>query len=172
MLWRTGSGASTPAVSRPASPGLSSALASSAIAPDDPLNDYFAGQHAASSSQATSPRPPPHPTAAVPSYASANGSAFETPTPVTMGLAPSSGFAPIYSPTIQPYHSAAAGAERNPVEIALDSDNLILRGQGGEMNSAYLSGCVVLRLPEGINVKDVQLHLTAKAKVQFSDGSK
>lgn len=165
MPWRTGSGASTPAVSRPASPGLSSALASSAITPDDPLNDYFAGQHTASSSQATSPRLAAH------SQAPAYAAEPPTPTPASMGSAASSGFAPVYSPTIQPYHPAP-GAERNPLEIALDTDNLVLRGQGGEMNSAYLSGCVVLRLPESINVKDVQLHLTAKAKVQFSDGSK
>jgi hypothetical protein len=134
-------------------------MASSAITPDDPLNDYFSNQHTASSSQATSPHPPHNP---APSYPA------ETP---VMGNASSSAFPPVYSPTIQPYHPAP-GSDRNPVEIVLDSDNLVLRGQGGEMDSAYLSGAVVLRLPENMNVKDVQLHLTAKAKVQFTDGSK
>lgn len=89
-----------------------------------------------------------------------------------MGTATSNAFPPVYSPTIQPYHPTPGGSDRNPVEIVLDSDNLVLRGQGGEMDSAYLSGAVVLRLPENMNVKDVQLHLTAKAKVQFTDGSK
>lgn len=158
MSWRQNSGTSSTAVSRPPSPGLSSALASSAITPDDPLNDYFAGQHTAPSSQATSPR-------LLPSYPN------DVPTPSTMGNAMTNGFAPVYSPTIQPMHPTA-GSDRNVVEIMLDSDNLVLRGQGGEMNPAYLSGCVVVRLTESMNVKDVQLHLTAKAKVQFTDGSK
>lgn len=57
------------------------------------------------------------------------------------------------------------------VEIVLDSDKLVLRGQGGDMNPAYLSGHIVLNLPEATNIKEITMQLTGKAKVQFSEGS-
>ncbi|KAK4687145.1 arrestin-related trafficking adapter 4/5/7, partial [Tremellales sp. Uapishka_1] len=57
-----------------------------------------------------------------------------------------------------------------PVEILLDSDTLVLRGQGGDMNPAYLSGQIQLSLAESTNIKEITMNLTGKAKVHFSDG--
>ncbi|WVN90294.1 uncharacterized protein L203_105530 [Cryptococcus depauperatus CBS 7841] len=58
----------------------------------------------------------------------------------------------------------------NTLEIVLDADRLVLRGQGGDMNPAYLSGRVELKLVEATNIKEINMTLTGKAKVQFSDG--
>lgn len=58
-----------------------------------------------------------------------------------------------------------------PVEIVLDNDRLVMRGQGGDMNPAYLSGRVDLNLAEPTNIKEIQMTLHGKAKVHFSDGS-
>lgn len=58
-----------------------------------------------------------------------------------------------------------------PVEIVLDSEHLVLRGQGGDMNPAYLSGQIVLNLHESTNIKEITMNLTGKAKVHFSEGS-
>ena len=58
-----------------------------------------------------------------------------------------------------------------PVEIILDSDHLVMRGQGGDMNPAYLSGHVHLNLQESTNIKEITMNLTGKAKVQFADQS-
>ncbi|WRT64078.1 uncharacterized protein IL334_001006 [Kwoniella shivajii] len=57
------------------------------------------------------------------------------------------------------------------IEIILDSDHLVMRGAGGDMNPAYLSGRVELDLPQSINIKELTMHMTGKAKVQFSDGT-
>ena len=57
----------------------------------------------------------------------------------------------------------------SPVEIILDSDHLVMRGQGGDMNPAYLSGRVDLTLQESANIKGISMNLTGKAKVQFSE---
>ncbi|WWC66430.1 uncharacterized protein I206_100332 [Kwoniella pini CBS 10737] len=57
------------------------------------------------------------------------------------------------------------------IEIILDSEHLVMRGAGGDMNPAYLSGRVELDLPTSINLKELTMHMTGKAKVQFSDGS-
>ncbi|ORY33443.1 hypothetical protein BCR39DRAFT_557127 [Naematelia encephala] len=57
-----------------------------------------------------------------------------------------------------------------PVEVILDSDNLVLRGQGGDMAPAYLSGHVDLNLPEACNIKEINMSLMGKAKVQFAEG--
>lgn len=56
-----------------------------------------------------------------------------------------------------------------PVEIVLDSEHLVMRGQGGDMNPAYLSGRIELNLQESTNIKDITMNLTGKAKVNFSD---
>ncbi|WWC86172.1 uncharacterized protein L201_001045 [Kwoniella dendrophila CBS 6074] len=64
------------------------------------------------------------------------------------------------------------GSHHNPhIEIILDSDHLVMRGAGGDMNPAYLSGRVELDLPSSINLKELTMHMTGKAKVQFNDGS-
>jgi hypothetical protein len=57
----------------------------------------------------------------------------------------------------------------SPVEIILDNDNLVFRGQGGDMNPAYLSGRLELNLQESTNIKEINMVLTCKAKVHFSD---
>lgn len=67
--------------------------------------------------------------------------------------------------------STPGGSSGHTLEIVLDSDQLVLRGQGGDMNPAYLSGRVELNLLEATNIKEIMMSLTAKAKVQFSDGS-
>lgn len=63
------------------------------------------------------------------------------------------------------------GSSGHTLAIVLDSDQLVLRGQGGDMNPAYLSGRVELNLLEATNIKEIMMSLTGKAKVQFSDGS-
>ncbi len=57
-----------------------------------------------------------------------------------------------------------------PVEIILDSDHLVMRGQGGDMNPAYLSGRVDLNLHEPANIKEISMSLTGKAKVGYTEG--
>ena len=58
-----------------------------------------------------------------------------------------------------------------PVEIILDNEHLVMRGQGGDMNPAYLSGRVEINLTESTNIKEINMSLHGKAKVQFSEGS-
>lgn len=71
-----------------------------------------------------------------------------------------------------PAVSYAGQPGANPLEILLDSDHLVLRGQGGDMAPAYLSGYVSLWLAESTNIKDITMNLSAKAKVHFSDSSR
>ncbi len=52
-----------------------------------------------------------------------------------------------------------------PVEILLDSEQLVMRGQGGDISQAYLSGHVDLNLPESANVKEISMTLIGKAKI-------
>ena len=58
-----------------------------------------------------------------------------------------------------------------PVEIILDNEHLVMRGQGGDMNPAYLSGRVELNLHESTNIKEINMSLHGKAKVHFSEGT-
>ena len=71
------------------------------------------------------------------------------------------------APPQQPTASAS-----NPFEIFLESDNLVLRGQGGDMAPAMLSGYVSLYLAESTNIKDITMTLTGKAKVHFQDATR
>jgi hypothetical protein len=59
--------------------------------------------------------------------------------------------------------------QHHPVEIQLDADHLVMRGQGGDMNPAYLSGRVELELGESTNIREINMTLVGKAKVQFTD---
>lgn len=68
--------------------------------------------------------------------------------------------------------SGPSACPGHPLEIFLDSDALVLRGQGGDMAPAYLSGYVSLWLAESTNIKDISMQLTGKAKVHFQDASK
>jgi hypothetical protein len=67
---------------------------------------------------------------------------------------------------------APAATAASPLEIFLDNDKLVLRGQGGDMAPAYLSGYVSLYLAESTNIKDITMQLTGKARVHFQDGSR
>ncbi|TXT04419.1 uncharacterized protein COLE_07238 [Cutaneotrichosporon oleaginosum] len=82
-------------------------------------------------------------------------SAASTPAGSTLGVS-SAG----HGSHVHPHSSA------NPLEIKLDSDHLVLRGQGSDMAPAYLSGYVSLWLAESTNIKDITMSLTGKAKVQ------
>ena len=55
----------------------------------------------------------------------------------------------------------------NPLDINLDSDSLVIRGQGGDMNPAYLSGNIELNLSESTNIKEIAMSLQGKAKVHL-----
>ena len=44
-----------------------------------------------------------------------------------------------------------------------------MRGAGGDMNPAYLSGRVELDLTESMNIREIGMTLVGKAKVQFAD---
>jgi hypothetical protein len=61
--------------------------------------------------------------------------------------------------------------QHHPVEIVLDADHLVMRGQGGDMNPAYLSGRLELELSESTNIREINMTLVGKAKVQFTDFS-
>lgn len=56
-----------------------------------------------------------------------------------------------------------------PLEIVLDSEHLVMRGAGGDMNPAYLSGRIELDLTESTNIREISMVLTGKAKVHFTD---
>ncbi|KAJ9123207.1 hypothetical protein QFC22_001400 [Naganishia vaughanmartiniae] len=58
-----------------------------------------------------------------------------------------------------------------PLEINLDTDLIILRGAGGDVNPALLTGQVVLNLTESTNIKELTLRLEGKAKVAFFDAA-
>lgn len=152
-------------VSRPPSPSFSTSpsVASSSFnnvaalsqALDDPLSEYFAdGSTAGSSRQLNS-----YTASTASSLLSPNASTEATPVPSMSGL-----------PHVP--DSAHSASPHTPLEIFLDSDDLMLRGQGGDMNPAYLSGYVSLWLAESTNLKDITMQLTGKAKVHFQDASK
>lgn len=72
--------------------------------------------------------------------------------------------------TSPPVFNDMFGYHVAPVEIILDSDHLVMRGQGGDMNPAYLSGRVDLNLHEPANIKEISMSLTGKAKVGYTEG--
>ncbi|KAL1412376.1 hypothetical protein Q8F55_000121 [Vanrija albida] len=141
--------------SRPASP------TASAFTTDDPLNDYFSGANGNGSV--------PVPAAGRPALAHAGSSAFSY---VSDGVA-SVPHTPVGSYSASNYASSLHNgtAAHQPLEIVLDSDNLVLRGQGGDLNPAYLSGHLSLWLNESTNVKDITMTLTGKAKVHYTEAS-
>ena len=61
--------------------------------------------------------------------------------------------------------------QHHPIEIVLDADHLVMRGQGGDMSPAYLSGRLELELSESTNIREINMTLVGKAKVQFTDFS-
>ncbi|KAL7421163.1 hypothetical protein Q5752_004048 [Cryptotrichosporon argae] len=138
---RPASRAPSPVRSRASSAALNIASRASTLDPDDPLNDYFSSSH--SYSQPSTPGYAP--------YSSSLG-------PETFGR----------DGTMTP---GGTHAGSHQLDIVLDSDHLVLRGQGGDMNPAYLSGHIVLKLNESANIKGITMNLTGKAKVQFTEGN-
>lgn len=77
---------------------------------------------------------------------------------------------------VSPGSTLAYGSESGemfggPVEIVLDTEHLVMRGQGGDMEPAYLSGRVEVNLHESANIKEISMDLTGKAKVHFNEGT-
>ncbi|WVR05817.1 hypothetical protein IAU60_002842 [Kwoniella sp. DSM 27419] len=145
---RPGSRASSPTRNGPSSRPSQISLprrSTTSLDPNDPLSDYFSGQFSSGASAADS------------TPGSAQG-------PVWGGL---------LTPGMStPGTMTPGGAHHAPhVEIILDSDHIVMRGAGGDMNPAYLSGRLELDLPHSTNIKELTMHMTGKAKVQFSDGS-
>lgn len=148
------SGSRSRPVSRPASP--------TAFGTDDPLNDYFSAPNGNGAVAV--------PAGTRPSLAHAGSSAFSY---VSDGVA-STPHTPVGSYSASNYASSlhnGSSATHQPLEIVLDSDNLVLRGQGGDLNPAYLSGHLSLWLNESTNVKDITMNLTGKAKVHYTEAS-
>lgn len=123
--------------------------------PDDPLTDYFAQSNSGGNT---------------PAYTPSVGSS----TPFTPSISSNSAFTPHSEMWGTPSGAQTPGGSyfpHSPVEIILDSDVLVMRGQGGDMNPAYLSGRVELNLHESTNIKEINMSLQGKAKIQFSEQS-
>jgi hypothetical protein len=56
-----------------------------------------------------------------------------------------------------------------PLDIVLDSEHLVMRGQGGDTSPAYLSGRIELNLHESTNIREITMTLQGKAKVSFTE---
>ncbi|CAE6511815.1 putative HECT-type ubiquitin ligase-interacting protein creD [Rhizoctonia solani] len=70
-----------------------------------------------------------------------------------------------YEAPITSSHSPA------PLEIVLPSDEIVFRGVGQDVESALLSGHIVLNLTEAINIREITLQLTGKVRIQVHDSS-
>jgi hypothetical protein len=53
--------------------------------------------------------------------------------------------------------------------IVVNSDQIILRGSGGHVEPAVLSGHVVLQLVEPTSIKEITLHFRGKARMPASN---
>jgi hypothetical protein len=148
---------------------------------------------AASSRNVSGTRPPPNltlPGIRTPAYQEGDplseiyGSRPSTPgysaeafpgTPATTGSAASSFHPPARSQSMATSISSSGYSHVNhhlpPLEIHLDNDLVVLRGAGGDVNPALLTGQVVLNLTESTNIKELTLRLEGKAKVAFFDAS-
>ncbi|CAE6448465.1 unnamed protein product [Rhizoctonia solani] len=58
-----------------------------------------------------------------------------------------------------------------PLEIVLPSDEIVFRGVGQDVESALLSGHLVLNLTEATNIREITLQLTGKVRIQVHDSS-
>ncbi|KEP54580.1 putative response to drug-like protein [Rhizoctonia solani 123E] len=71
-----------------------------------------------------------------------------------------------------PYEAPIAGSHSPaPLEIVLPSDEIVFRGVGQDVESALLSGHLVLNLTEAINIREITLQLTGKVRIQVHDSS-
>ncbi|KAG9125048.1 hypothetical protein FRC07_009191 [Ceratobasidium sp. 392] len=58
-----------------------------------------------------------------------------------------------------------------PLEIVLANDDIVFRGVGQDVESALLSGHVVLNLSEATNIREITLQLTGKIRIQLPEGT-
>lgn len=56
------------------------------------------------------------------------------------------------------------------VEIVLQSDTIVMRGVGQDVEPAMLSGSVILNLEEATNIREIALNFTGKARLPQADG--
>ena len=100
-------------------------------------------------------------------------------TPTTATSSVNSSYFPVSRSHSMAPSISSAGADRHsyaghhhaPLEVHLDNDLVVLRGAGGDVNPALLTGQVVLNLTESTNIKELTLKLEGKAKVAFFDAS-
>ncbi|KAJ9124471.1 hypothetical protein QFC24_003262 [Naganishia onofrii] len=100
-------------------------------------------------------------------------------TPTTVASSIGSSYFPSARGAAMTPSLSSSGADRYPhgnhhhapLEIHLDSDLIILRGAGGDVNPALMSGQVILNLTESTNIKELTLKLEGKAKVAFFDAA-
>ena len=71
----------------------------------------------------------------------------------------------VSAPNIATLARAGPPPPPSSLEIQLSSDTAILRGTGAETETAYLTGSVVLHLPDATAIKGVELRLLATARV-------
>ncbi|KAJ9098888.1 hypothetical protein QFC19_006227 [Naganishia cerealis] len=113
---------------------------------------------------------------ATPAY----GSEAFPATPTTTASSIASSYLPTVRGVAMTPSLSSSGADRYPhgnhhhhapLEIHLDNDLIILRGAGGDVNPALMTGQVILNLTESTNIKELTLKLEGKAKVAFFDAA-
>lgn len=168
--------------SRPGSPTLGAAASPGLTQTphdNDPLADMFpptpttAGAPSVYSSASTTTAAAAQGSYFPPSVAAgAGGSSSTSSSLYAPSLGGSSGAATVGLTSHHPHHHPQQQLHLPPLEILLDSDELVLRGAGGgDVNPALLTGSVVLNLAESTNVRELTLRLEGKGKVAFVDGS-
>jgi hypothetical protein len=56
-----------------------------------------------------------------------------------------------------------------PLEIVLPSDEVIFRGVGQDVESALLSGHLILNLTEATNIREITLQFSGKVRIQLPE---
>ncbi|KAF9227043.1 hypothetical protein BS17DRAFT_443133 [Gyrodon lividus] len=79
-----------------------------------------------------------------------------------------SGFVPGSSSHSDHHHDMSKEKERAGIEIVVDSDCLILKGTGIDVEPALLSGHVVLHLTEPTSIREITLQFRGKARLPAS----
>ncbi|CAE7077124.1 unnamed protein product [Rhizoctonia solani] len=70
-----------------------------------------------------------------------------------------------------PYETPGAGSHSQALEIVLPNEEIVFRGVGQDVESALLSGHLVLNLTEATNIREITLQLTGKVRIQVHDSS-
>ncbi|CAE6424911.1 unnamed protein product [Rhizoctonia solani] len=70
-----------------------------------------------------------------------------------------------------PYEAPSTSHSPAPLEIVLPSDEVTFRGVGQDVESALLSGHLVLNLTEATNIREITLQLTGKVRIQVHDST-